>query len=238
MTRWKAAGTHLALSVIVIGGIAAAAFFLWYPMGLYRLAGHDRILLLMLGIDLAAGPLLTLIVYKAGKKSLPFDLSVIAVAQLAFLGFGLHTLWQTRPVFLLAQPDRYTLVFANELDPDALSEAPRAEWRRLSWTGPQLVATRMPTDPLQRSHVMSALFAGGTGIERSPRWYFEYAEIANEIARRSRRLDEGPDIPPDVLEGTGVPAIHLRWHPVASRFSQARMLIDARDGSPIRVVTP
>ena len=63
MNRWKASGTHFCLSILVIGGIAATAFSLWYPHGLYRVAGLDRLLLVMLGIDLTAGPLLTLIIY-------------------------------------------------------------------------------------------------------------------------------------------------------------------------------
>ncbi len=236
MNRWKASATHLLLSILVIGGIALAIYLLWYPMGLYRLAGQDRIVLLMLGIDIAAGPLLTLIVYKHGKKSLKFDLAVIALAQLAFLGYGLHTLWQTRPVFLLGQPDRFTLVFANDIEPNALKDAPNPEWRRLSWTGPKRVGTRMPTDPAQRSAVMQALFSGGGGIENSPRWYLDYSEIAQDVARSSRRIDADSGITEADVAATGVPPASVRWQPIHSRFGEARMLIDTRDGSPLRVV--
>jgi hypothetical protein len=235
MTRWKAAGIHLALSILVIGGIALAIFLLWYPMGLYRLAGHDRIVLIMLAIDIAAGPLLTLIVYKAGKKTLKFDLAVIALAQIAFLAYGLHTLWQTRPVFLVAAEDRFTLLFANDIDPRTLAAAPDPRWRRFSWTGPQLVATRMPTDPDLRREAMDQLMRGGAGIERTPQWYLPFDDIARDLVRNSRRVGSDSAFPARNMHATGRDPQHLRWLPAYSRFGEGRMLVDPESGQPLRL---
>ncbi|MCR6663509.1 MAG: hypothetical protein NVV60_10305 [Luteimonas sp.] len=235
MTRWKAAATHLAISILVIGGLALAIYLLWYPMGLYHLAGQDRIVLVMLGIDIAAGPLLTLVVYKAGKKTLKFDLTVIALCQAALLAWGLHTLWQTRPVFLLATPDRFTLLFANDIDPRLLADAPKPEWRRFSWTGPQLVATAMPTDPDRRREAMDQLMSGGAGIERTPQWYVEFEHVAQDIIRNSRRINADAPVAAADIKSTGHDAAHLRWLPIGSRFGDARMLIDPTTGQPLRV---
>ena len=33
MTRWKATGIHLALSILIVGGIGVSAFLLWHPYG-------------------------------------------------------------------------------------------------------------------------------------------------------------------------------------------------------------
>ncbi|MGJ4804876.1 hypothetical protein [Luteimonas sp. SDU82] len=235
MNRWKAAAAHLLLSILVIGGIAIGAVLLWYPDGLYRVSGLDRILQLMLFIDLAAGPLLTLIIYRKGKRGLTFDLAVIALCQFGFLAYGLHALAQSRPVFLLGQPDQFTLVLADEIAPAALGIAARPEWRKLSWSGPLLAATRMPSDPVGRSRAIEALFAGGAGIEHSPRWYMPYDELAQEIARNARPLGAGQSAS-SYARATGVPAEHLHWHPVASRNGRGRMLIDARDGRPLQVI--
>lgn len=221
MTRWKAAGTHLLLSIVVIGGIAVTAFLLWYPHGLYRIAGLDRILLVMLGIDLTAGPLLTLIVYRQGKRSLKFDLAVIAAAQVAFLIYGLTTLWQGRPVFLVGTPDTYTLVFANEVADDDLAQASRPEWRRLSWTGPQLVATRMPDDAEARREIIEDFMAGGAGIERSPRYYQPYATLAPVLVNAARR--QGIDHA-SIAEGEVA-------MPIVSRRGEGVLVIDAGDAT-------
>jgi hypothetical protein len=236
MTRWKASATHLALSIVVIGGIALSAFLLWYPLGLYRVAGLDRILLVMLGIDLTAGPLLTLILYRPGKPGLKFDLAMVALAQLAFLSYGLHTLWQGRPVFLVGTPDTFTLVFASEVDPADLARAPKPEWRRLSWTGPQLVGTRMPDDPAQRREVMEAFMAGGAGIERDPAHYLDYAAIAPQLLQSSHALAADDAVSAADLRATGRARQALRWLPIVSRRGSGTMLVDAADGTPLRTL--
>lgn len=230
MTRWKAAGTHLALSILVIGSIALSAFLLWYPHNLYKVAGLDRILLVMLGIDLTAGPLLTLILYRPGKWGLKFDLTSIAIAQLAFLGYGLHTLWDGRPVFLVGTPETFTVVFASEIDPIDLSKASRPEWRKLSWTGPQLVGARMPDDPEARREVMDEFMAGGAGIERSPKYYITFDRIASEILRNSKTLDAKQVTDPEDL-------INLRLFPIASRRGEGNMLVDRRTARPVRAIS-
>jgi len=235
MSRWKAAASHFLLSLLVIGGIATAAFLLWYPHALYRVAGLDRLLLVMLGIDLTAGPLLTLIVFKAGKKSLKFDLAVIALCQLAFLGYGLHALSASRPAFLVGTPDGFTLVFANEVDRAGLANAPRPEWRRLSWTGPQLVATRMPEDRARRSELVLALMAGGAGIERTPTHYMDYREVAPDLLRAAAPAADAQVAGAD-LRATRQAPERLRVVPLYSRRGAGRMLVDAASGAPLRAI--
>lgn len=226
MNRWKASGIHFLLSLLLIGGIALGAFLLWYPYALHRVAGLDRILLVMLGIDLTAGPLLTLILYRQGKWGLKFDLTVVALAQLAFLSYGLHTLWEGRPVFLVGVEDQFTLVFASEIDATDLEQAPRPEWRRLSWTGPQLVGIRMPTDPDQRRAVMDSFMSGGAGIERSPRHYLDFDQVAPALlasASPSQPDNNTQDAP---------------WVHIVSRRGEGRMVIDPGSGHPIRAIAP
>lgn len=221
MNRWKASALHLLLSALVIGGIALAAFLLWYPYGLYRIAGQDRVLLIMLGIDLVAGPLLTLVVYKAGKRSLRFDLSVIALCQLAFLGYGLHTLWASRPVFLVASDVRFNLVFASELGADDLAKASRPEWRALSWAGPRLVGVRTPTDERERQALLQAFMVNGIDIDKMPRYYVEFDSIAPELLANARM---------DAKKGG-----QLRV-PVVSRYGAAWMVVDDHEARPHKVV--
>lgn len=236
MTRWKASGTHLCLSIVVIGGIAAFAFTTWYPDGLWRVAGLDRLLLVMLGIDLTAGPLLTLLLYRQGKWGMKFDLVTIAVLQLAFLGYGLHTLWLARPVFLVATSGQYTVVFASEISEQDLALGPTPELRRLSLTGPRVVGTRMPTDPAKRAQVMAELMAGGAGIERSPKHYLPLAEIAPELLRTAHEVHGDKQIEDAAIRATDLPSEQLRWVPIVSVRSEGVVLLDARSGEPLQTL--
>lgn len=236
MTRWKAAGAHLVLSILVIGSIALSAFLLWYPYGLYKVAGLDRILLVMLVIDLTAGPLLTLILYRPGKWGLKFDLTMVAIAQLAFLGYGLHTLWDGRPVFLVGTPDTFTVVFASEIDERDLVLATKPKWRKLSWTGPQLVGTKMPTNPEKRRQVIEEFMAGGAGIERSPKYYLDFNQIAPEILKNARQIGDDNQKDKDGHVIRSVQSERLRRIPIVSRRGEGEMLIDAVTAMPVRTL--
>lgn len=225
MNRWKAFALHLLLSLVIISGIAAAALLVWYPHGLYRVAGLDRLMLVMLCIDIVAGPLLTLVVYKVGKPSLRMDLTVVALVQAAFLGYGLHTLWLSRPVFLVASDVRINLVFANEVDPAELAKARRPEWRTLSWNGPQLVGV-LPPEGAQRRRLVEILMRSGRDQDQLPEQYVPFEQVRGLMLASA--LPYG-----DAVPGAAAP---YRAIPVVSRFGDAWMLLDPESGLPKTVV--
>ena len=68
---------HLGLSLSLALIILMWVFFCWYPSPLAKAVGVTHIFLMMLAIDVIVGPVLGFIVYKEGKKTLKFDLSVI-----------------------------------------------------------------------------------------------------------------------------------------------------------------
>ena len=83
------------------------------------------------------------------------DLTVIAVIQAAFLSLGLYTLYQSRPVFLVATPTRLDMVFANEIDTTRLSKAKIERFKTLSLTKPLLVGAKMPTTIEEKNNIVS-----------------------------------------------------------------------------------
>lgn len=182
-----------------------AGLLLWYPHGLYRLADFDRILLIMLGIDIVAGPLLTLIVYKQGKSSLKFDLATIGLLQTGFFLYGLHTLAGGRPVFLVATDMRFNLVFANEIDQAALKRAHKPEWKHLSWTGPVLVGAKPPSDPQARQDLLFSYFSTGIDIHQLPEYFVDYDEIAPALLGNAETGASGiPKVPIMSSHGIGL----------------------------------
>ncbi|UWX04340.1 hypothetical protein H1235_04010 [Pseudoxanthomonas sp. NC8] len=180
-------------------------------------------MLVMLVIDITAGPLLTLVVYKPGKPSLRFDLSVIALVQAAFLAYGLHTLWQSRPVFLVGSDVRFNLVMASEVDPAQLAKAPRPEWRTLSSTGPVLVGVLPPADQQQRRSLLDILLETGRDQEQLPEQYRPYDEVRSLVLAKSVPLEGRAD------------AGDYRAVPIISRFDEAWMLVDSK-GNPHKVI--
>jgi hypothetical protein len=241
MTRWKASAIHLVLSIIVLAVIAAVLVWRWYPPGLFHMANADKLLLIIAGVDVVMGPLLTLIVYKQGKKTLRFDLTVIALLQMAAMGYGLHTVWQSRPVYLVAMPDRFNLVFANDLDPADLVEAP-ASFRSLPWLTVEPIAALLPKDRKAQQNLLFLTLDTGKDLHMLPMYYAPFHAGAAELLAHSfpvdafmeRLKDEDKTRLASAVRKTGLAAAKLRVVPIGSNRGDASMLIDSRTGEPRR----
>src|SRR5690606_32012850 len=142
------------------------------------ISGLDRLMAIMLVIDMVAGPMLTLVIYRPGKWGLRFDLKAIALVQAAFLAYGLHTLWLSRPVFLVGTDVRFTLVSASDINAADLAQAPRPEWRSLPWTGPYLVGVLPPKDREARTALLDTFLKTGRDQEQLPAQYLPYDQVA------------------------------------------------------------
>lgn len=188
MTRWKASGIHLLLSVLVASAVTVFIRFILYPDFYFYLSGGLKLLFLIVGVDVVMGPLLTMVVFKPGKKSLKFDLSVIAILQIAALGYGFHTMWVARPVYNVFAIDRFVAVSAAKLDPVALSKA-KPEYQVLPWFGPKLVAVQKPTDLKELFSLIESGLAGAD-IEVHPKYYVPFESKKQEVIARSKPLGE------------------------------------------------
>jgi hypothetical protein len=186
MTRWKASAIHLSLSLLLALAVGALLFFVWYPGALFEASGGDRLVVLLITIDVVIGPLLTLIVYKHGKRGMAFDLAFIGFCQVAALLYGLHVIKDARPVFLVVAVDRIIAVPANGLAQEDLNQAPPA-FRRMSWTGPVPVFARMPDDADTRDNLLFSAMRG-KDLDRFPQYYAPYAEHRADILARAHEL--------------------------------------------------
>lgn len=208
MTRWKAASIHFAISLIALAIIVGAVVWGWYPPELFAMARAGTLLSLLAGVDLVLGPLLTLLVYKRGKPSLKFDLTAIAVLQIAAMAFGLHVAWQSRPVYIVATSDRFRMVFANEIDPASAAEAP-AGYRRLPMLGPSIVAAPLPGDPERRLEMMLQSLSG-MDISQQPAYFVAYPPADTAFLNQA--------IPANSVLELAAPGERPAWGQVFARY--------------------
>lgn len=184
--RARAAGLHLLISALLAAAAGVLVFGLWYP-GIYRLASGGRdLFLLVTGVDVILGPLLTFAVFDLAKgwKRLRRDLGVIGLIQTAALVYGLHTVYIVRPVATVFEVDRFRVITAGDVH---LPELPRArpEYRSLPLTGPWLLGTRAPKAGDERN---DAIFMGLEGIDRAnrPLFWQPYADSVPDVLAKSR----------------------------------------------------
>lgn len=145
----RKAALHLAVSSVAAALVAWVVLRLWYPAPYDQLSSGRSLFFLLILVDVACGPLLTLLVFNPEKSKAKwrFNLAVIVALQLGALSYGLQASATARPVFLAFEGNRFRVVQANDVDPEHLKDA-RPELIRLSLTGPQLIGTRLaqPTD--------------------------------------------------------------------------------------------
>lgn len=246
MNRWKASAIHLLISFCVVGTITGLIYFLWFPHGLIRIAGMDRLLVTMLCVDIVAGPLLTLIVFKIHDlRETRRDLAVIGLLQAAFMGYALHTAWISRSVFLVWSVDHMYLLYANDLDQEDLDQARMPEAGSLSWFGPRRFAVDLPREHEARAAVFTDLIVRQKALERLPAHYGPYADKRAQILKAADPADPAslPDwMPPAALQAAiaeaGRPAADLRLIPIQSARAASMLLIDAGTADPVRTLAP
>ena len=236
MSRWKAAAIHLSISVLVGLLVLALLFLVWYPHPYFDAAGGEQLVILLLGVDLVLGPLLTLILFKSGKKGMLFDLCLIAVIQASALVYGLYVIAQARPVFIVATGDRFVLVAANDLDAADLAKGNKPEFRQLSWTGPRLVAAPIPADQKTRNDLLFSALAG-KDIQVFPEYYVTYADEATNLLKRAKTLanlrESKPESGPLLdawLKNHKRDESDVVWLPMIARKAGLTMLLDAKTG--------
>lgn len=237
--RLKAAGIHLGLSLAVALLAAGLVFGLWYPMPFREISGGRELFLLIVAVDVVIGPVITLAVFDRRKpwRELRRDLAVVGLLQLAALGYGLHTVFEARPVVLALEGSRLRVVRAIDLPPEQLAKAP-AELREMPLWSRRVVATRPP----KVEEVFEAVQLGMAGVDLGmrPDFWLPDSATADEIRRAAKPLDElrkrYPARAAELdrhVEATGRPAGQIRYLPLLSRRTDFVALIDANSAEVV-----
>ncbi len=188
MNRSKAALLHFIVSALVVGSVLAVAFLVWYPDYLFALSGAISPILVMVGVDVTLGPLLTFIVFKPGKPGLKFDLATIFAVQAVALVYASVTLFNARPHFLVFAEDSYAAIAAVAVDTSAIQVE---ELKSKPLIGPVKVFAELPHDPAARQAFLDGvLFEGKPDLQYRPEFYRPYREGAAKIRAAAKRIEE------------------------------------------------
>ena len=179
---------HLFISFLIALLVVGLVFFIWYPAPLAKAVGVTHIFLMMLTIDVIVGPLLGLLVYKEDKKSLKFDLTIIIAIQISALLYGIYSIEQGRPVWIVYSVDRFELVRKNEIILENINHV-KPQFQQLSWLKPQFVATQFAQDVKQRNDDMFAEVLGGISLAQKPERYVDFSQAKAQLQKRAQSLE-------------------------------------------------
>lgn len=238
MSRWRASFIHLLISAAIALVFLGLTFLLWYPPPYFRVSGADHLLVILIGVDVVLGPLLTLIVFRSGKPSLKFDLTVIGCLQAAALAYGAFVVLSARPVWSVYAVDRFIAVPANALQIESRKRAV-PPFDAASWTGPRLVAAVVPEDPQKREAILFSALAGAD-IETMPEYFVDYGTKAKDALDRASPLvslsaqsEAAAKAIDDFVETHGGSAETWVFLPLVGQGADATMVLDPETGHPV-----
>jgi hypothetical protein len=237
--KWRAFAIHFTVTFALALCAAAVIFIIWYPDPFDDLVGGAELFTLVVGCDLALGPLISLVIYNSRKSrgKLIFDYCVVGLVQLAALGYGMWIVAGARPVYIAFVGDRIDIVAAADIRPAELAAARDPKYRTVPMTGPRLVSVVVP--PADHEDALFQALAGNEEPAR-PKFYVPYdsqlAAIRSHalpLAQLEKRHPEAKAKLAAARAKTGLPETRLRWLPVRSQFVFWTVLIDVESGRPL-----
>jgi hypothetical protein len=236
--KFVAFAIHFLTTLALAACAAALIFLVWFPDPFQTMVGGTGLFELVVGCDLALGPLLSLVVYNSRKSrgKLVFDYCVIGAVQLAAMAYGIYIVAGTRPVYVAFNADRFEIVTARDISDKELAVAAPG-YGRLPLDGPRLVAVHVP--PAEHN---DALFEAlnGNDTQFRPRFYVAYESARERILARAKPLEtlvkSFPASKPlldAAVAGAKLPPQRLRWLPVHYVFKFWTVLIDSATTRPV-----
>lgn len=173
---------HLAVSALVAVICYWLVFLQWYPEPFQATERVLPIFLTLLAVDVLVGPLLTLLVYRPGKKDLAFDMAVIIALQAAALSYGVWSLDRARPAWLVFSVDRFELVRKVDIDDRRIVDADPA-FRAPAFLEPRWIAADAPQNHHDQQALLFESIAGGPDMANRPELYARLDDKRQVVAR-------------------------------------------------------
>lgn len=227
---------HLTVSCCVAILALILVFYIWYPTPLAKANEVGHIFLMLLAIDVIVGPLLSLLVYKVGKKSLKFDLIVIIILQISAFLYGIFTISQGRPAWLVFYHDRFdqvTVVEISEKNKDQF----KPEYKYPSILGPKFVAVEFATDPKIRKKD-TLLELSGTTLAMRPERYLSLTDVRDQIKEKAINFELLYDFNAS-LEIDNILRKYptaTAWLPLKTNTNDMVVLINKEKGEVVKIV--
>jgi hypothetical protein len=238
-SRLRAFLLHLMVSSMMALTALALVFRIWYPAPLHEAVGVTHIFLLLLGVDVIIGPCLTAVVARPGKerKKLVCDIGIIVTVQLSAFLYGMHTVAEGRPLWLVFSLDRFDLVRSLDVDTRRLDDAP-PEYRQPRWDGPQWTFAPLPADVETVSTLTMESAFGGPDVYQRPEFYRPFAEGRALMQTKALPLDKLKPLnaEDDVWRVLAAHPDADAWLPLMSNAQPMVVLLRKEEGKVVAIV--
>ncbi len=242
-SKAKAFLIHVALSAAVFAAVIWAVVAQWFPEPYFRIDGGLAMIALAAAVDLVIGPLITLLVYRPGRRDNALNFAIIAFLQAVALTWGVHVLHSQRPLYAayIGGPVRTFFPVTGPL----IEAAPPAAELRARLTGhPPLVFIPLAADPAQaRGMLMSAMLGGPGLLSATHLWLpVEGRALAAIVAEARDRAalealaPESGQLIDEFVAKRGARFEDFAFVPLRGRYQSALLALHKGDGAVAGVV--
>ncbi len=137
------------------------------------------------GVDVVLGPLRNLVVFKSGKKSLKFDITLFGNVPAAALAYGVFTMRAGRPVSIQALGYRFDVIQANDME----AVEPNSQIPHDRALGQQGMAQKTATDKKERERDMFGAKAGAD-YWHFPQYRARLETMRYEVLKNAKPISE------------------------------------------------
>lgn len=225
---------HISASALVVGSLGALMWYLWFPQPWFMHDGGWQVYQLILLVDVVLGPLLTLIVYRAGKPGVRRDLTIIVAVQLGALAFGASTMFQYRPAFIVYGDSNFFSVTWDEVR-RGTRDVGRLQ-RFVPARGPGIVLLRPPAAPGEQALFRALRGAEGAAIVSRGDYYDALTDADwNALYSRGPRIEDLARLDPAIARDlerfrrrNAAPMETLAFVPVVCRREIIMLVFDRK----------
>jgi hypothetical protein len=145
ITKLKATGVHLSLSLAVFVYLVYQIYYHWFPQPYFSIDGGWQGIRIIAGVDLVLVPLITFLIFdlRKSRREIVSDLTIIVVIQLSALSYGVYLAYSQRPVAVVFI-DEYMISTTMEQYGGKLES--ESQLRQYSDQKPPIIFSDLPTD--------------------------------------------------------------------------------------------
>ncbi len=242
-SKLKAFSLHFGLSLAVAVVVILLVGGVWYPFPFRTLSGGWQLLLLVLGVDVVVGPMLTALVYNPRKGRLEkiSEFMVIGCLQISALLYGVWSIFEARPIHVVFEYDRFRIVHASDVPDDLRSRIP-AGIVGFPAAGPTWLGLRPLQGQEKFDYTMQAL--DGIAVAARPELWIPYESSRAAVLASAKPLDElikrfpqQQQVLERTLKESGCSKSELHYLPIQGRRMETwTVILDAKTARPVAYV--
>lgn len=178
---------YLSITLALLLMVIIVVKNLWYPYSLLQAAGTQKLLLIIVSVNIALAIGLTFMIFRKTKPDFVKDIAISMLVQLLFLMVSIYGVYKIKPVWIAYNVDRFELILNTDLVNTNVHNADKS-FKSPSYFSPQYVGVEFSEDNEERNNNMFDEVLHGISIAQRPERYIPIEQVSTQIKERAQDL--------------------------------------------------